>query len=109
MFVFHGFGQQQYSIDRRPLKKSRRLTVKESLHYRKIAKAEKKQVSKMEIMNDKTDKLAKEYAKTKQTKKVQKRMKESRKMANKFNKGEPQVSDYLTLKYKIRKLYGRLF
>jgi len=93
----------------RPLTKSRRLTVKEYLHHRKIVKTEKKQVSKMETMDDKTDKLAKKYAKTKQTKKVQKRMKESRKMANKFNKGEPQVSDYLTFKYKIKKLYGRLF
>ena len=108
LFV-NGFRQQQYSIDKRSLKRSGRLSAKEYLYYRKIAKVEKKQASKMKIMDKKTDKLAKKYAKTKQTKKVQKRMKESRKMADKFNKGKPQVSDYLMFKYKMKRLYGRDF
>ncbi len=79
------------------------------MHKRKTAKEAKQRTTKIEIMDRKTDQLAKKYAKTKQTKNVQKRMKETKRMATRFNHGKPQVSFCTIINHKIKKLYGKFF
>lgn len=100
--------QQHYSIDQERTKKGARMTIRQYIQYRKALRIEKKQRSRMAIMDSKTNELAKQHAK-KQTKKVQKRMKQTREKADKFNKGKPQVSCFTSIKFKLKKIYGRLF
>jgi superfamily II DNA or RNA helicase len=103
------FGQYQYSIDREKLKQSRRLTVKEFFENQRQKRNEKRVASEMAKIDKKTDAIARKYEKKKQTEIVRKRMKESRKMAQKFNKGKPPVDFITYIEYKTKKYYGQFF
>ena len=101
--------QQQYSIDKEKLGKSRRLTIKEFFQKQKFKRKARQDQSAAALQEKKTDEFAKRYEKNKQRDYVRKRMKESRNMARKFNKGKPQVDLITYLEYKINKYYGRFF
>lgn len=102
-------GQYQYSIDKAKLKQSRRLTIKEYFQKRKQKRIERKAVSEMAKIDNITDRIARDYEKEKQKEYVRKRMKESRKMAQRFNKGTPPVDFITYVEYKIKRYYGRYF
>lgn len=102
-------GQNKYSLDKSKLKHNRSLTFQEQQSLRN----EKKRIKTAEREERKKEKaldgIAKKYEEKYQTKAVRKRMNRSRKQSKKFNEGKPQVKTIEYIKYKTRKLYGRLF
>ncbi|MDD2562673.1 MAG: hypothetical protein PHU27_00460 [Salinivirgaceae bacterium] len=102
-------GQHQYSIDKSQLKQSRRLTTTEFFEKKRNQLDERKAISKQSKLDRKTDAIARRYAKKKQKKYVLRRMKESKKMANRINKGKPSVDFITYIQFKMKRYYGRLF